>query len=182
MFPGTRPMIELLEIRPDELSGDVASAVHRLLRDAFPEDGPNEGDYYRKLGLPEAAVVLRDGQQVFGHLGLYTREVGIGSEALEIGMLGAIVVAPDRRRRGFSRFLVRYPHERLKERRIPFSILFAYEHQIYEGGGYKLMQNLTHFIEPDGTPRTFVYRGSMYAELSQKRWPNLLLDLRGPTV
>jgi hypothetical protein len=82
-------MIELSEIRPDELSGDVASAVHRLLRDAFPEDGSNEGHYYRKLGPPDAAVVLRDGQQVFGHLGLYTREVGIGSEALEIGMLGA---------------------------------------------------------------------------------------------
>jgi predicted N-acetyltransferase YhbS len=176
------PMIKLLEVRPDDLSGDLASGVRKLLRDAFPEDGPNEGDYYRTLGAPEVAMVLRDGPQVFGHLGLYTREVEIGNEALEIGMLGGIVVAPDRRRRGHSRVLVRHAHEQLKERRIPFSILFAYEPRIYEGSGYKLMQNATHFIEPNGIPRTLVYCGGMYAELSQRRWPNQLLDLRGRTV
>jgi predicted acetyltransferase len=175
-------MIELLEVRPDDLSGGVASAVHGLLRDAFPDDGPNEGDYYRKLGPPEVAIVLRDIPQVCGHLGLYTREVDIGNETLAIGMLGGIVVAPDRRLRGYSRLLVRHAHELLKERRIPFSILFAYEPRIYEGSGYKLMKNATHFIGPDGRPKTFIYRGSMYAELSQRRWPNQPLDLRGPTV
>ena len=137
-------MIELLEVRPDDLSGDLASAVHRLLRDAFPKVGPNEGDYYCKLGPPEVAIVLRDGPQVFGHLGLYTREVEIGNETLEIGMLRAIVVAPDRRRRGYGRLLVRRAHEHLKERR-------------------KLMQSAMHFTWPDGIP--------MYAELSQRRWP-----------
>ena len=175
-------MVELLEVRPDDLSGDLASGVHKMLRDAFPEDGANEGDYYRAVGAPEVAMVLRDGSLVFGHLGLYTREAQIGNETLEIGMLGGIVVAPDRRRRGHSRVLVQHAHENLKKRRVPFSVLFAYEPRIYEGGGYKPMQNATHFNEPDGKPRTLVYRGSMYAELSQRRWPNQLLDLRGRTV
>ena len=67
-------MVELLEVRPNDLSGDLASGVHKLLRDAFPEDGANEGDYYRAVGAPEVAMVLRDGSLVFGHLGLYTRE------------------------------------------------------------------------------------------------------------
>lgn len=175
-------MTELFDVRPDDLSEDLASAVHRLLRDAFPEDGANEGDYYAKLGPPEVAIVLCDGSQVFGHLGLYIREVKIGNETLEIGMLGGVVVRSDCRRRGYSRLLVRHAHERLKERRIPFSVLCAYEPRIYEGRGYKLMQNSMHFIEPDGTSRTLVYRGRMYAELSQRLWPNQLLDLRGPTV
>jgi predicted acetyltransferase len=175
-------MIELLEVRPDDLSGNLASGVHKLLRDTFPEASPNEGNYYRAVGAPEVAIVLRDGPLVFGHLGLYTREVKIGNETLEIGMLGGIVVAPARRGRGYSRALVRNAHEHLTERHIPFSILFACEPRIYEGSGYKLMQNATHFIEPDGTPRILVYRGSMYVELSRKRWPNQLLDLRGRTV
>jgi predicted acetyltransferase len=175
-------MIELFQVRPDDLGGGVASSVLKLLRDAFPEDGPNEGDYYRAVGAPEVAMVLRDGPSVFGHLGIYTREVKVGNETLEIGMLGGIAVAPDRRREGHSRVLVRRAHEYLAERQIPFSILFAYEPRIYEGSGYKLMQNATHFVERDGTPRTLIYRGSMYAELLLKRWPNLLLDLRGPTV
>jgi predicted N-acetyltransferase YhbS len=175
-------MIELLEVRPDDLSGNLASGVHTLLRDAFLEDGPSDADYYRAVGAPGVAMVLRDGPEVIGHLGLYTREVGIGSKALEIGMLGGIVVATERRRTGYSRVLVRQAHEHLTERNIPFSILFAYEPRVYQGSGYRLMQNATHFIEPDGTPRTLVYRGGMYAELSRKRWPNQLLDLRGRTV
>ena len=176
-------MIELLEVRRGDLGGSgLASSVHALLRDAFPEDGPGEGDYYRAVGAPEVAMILRDGPIVFGHLGLYTREVKIGNEDIEIGMLGGIAVAPDRRRTGYSRALVRHAHEHLAKRCIPFSILFAYEPRIYEGSGYKLMQNATHFIEPDGTPRTLIYRGSMYAELSDARWPNQLLDLRGHTV
>jgi predicted acetyltransferase len=175
-------MIELLEVRPDDLSGDLESGVHKLLRDAFSKVGPNEDDYYRMLGAPEVAMVLRDGPQVFGHLGLYTRPVQIGNETLEIGMLGGIAVAPDLRRRGYSRVLIRHAHEHLKKRRIPFSILFADEPRIYEGSGYQLMQNAMHFIYPDGIPRTLVFRGSMYAELSQRRWPNQLLDLRGRMV
>jgi predicted N-acetyltransferase YhbS len=175
-------MIELLELLPDELGGDLASGVHRLLRDAFPEDGPNEGDYYRAVGAPEVAMILRDGPLVFGHLGLYSREVKIGNATLKIGMLGGIAVAHDRRRMGHGRILVQRAHEHLTSRHIPFSILFAHEPRIYEGSGYKPMQNAMHFIEPDGTPRTLVYRGSMYAELSRARWPNQLLDLRGRTV
>jgi predicted acetyltransferase len=177
-----QPMIDLLEVRPDDLSGDLASGVHRLLRDAFPEDGPNEGDYYRALGAPDVAIVLRDGPQVIGHLGLYTREVEIGNEILEIGMLGGIVVAPDRRRQGQSRILVRRAHELLKERRIPFSILFAWEPRIYEGSGYKLMQNQVRFLDVDGAWKTFVYQGGMYAELVGTPWPNQVIDLCGPVV
>lgn len=150
--------------------------------DAFPEDGPDEGDYYRAVGAPEVAMVLRDNSSIFGHLGLYTHEVTIGNERLEIGMLGGIAVAPDRRRAGYCRVLVRRAHEHLTARHIAFSILVAYEPRIYQRSGYKLMQNATHFIGPDGTPRTLVYRGSMYAELSQARWPNQLLDLHGRTV
>ena len=181
-FPPDGPMTRLFEVRPDELIGDLASGVHGLLRNAFPDDGPDEGDYYRAVGPPEVVLILCAGQLVFRHLGLYTREVKIGNESLKIGMLGGIAVAPDRRRMGYGRALVRHAHEHLTARRIPFSILFAYEPRIYEGIGYKLMRNATHFIEPDGTPRTLIYRGSMYAELSQRRWPNQLLDLRARTV
>ena len=105
-------MIELLEVRPDDLgSGGLSSGVLALLRDAFPEDGPNEGDYYRAVGAPEIALVLRDGAMVFGHLGLYTREVKIGNDDFDIGMLGGIAVAPNRRRSGYCRMLMRRAHE-----------------------------------------------------------------------
>jgi predicted acetyltransferase len=65
---------------------------------------------------------------------------------------------------------------------MPFSILFAYEPKVYASSGYELMQNTTRFIDADCTLKTFVYRGSMYAELSGRRWPNQMLELRGRTV
>jgi predicted acetyltransferase len=171
-------MMELLEFAPDDLGGDLASRIHELLSDAWPD----KGDYYRTRGAPTTVVILRRASHVLAHVGVYERQVAIGGELLEIGMLGGVVVAPDQRRKGHSRILVRHAHERLRSRHIPFSILFANEPRVYDSSGYKLMENATRFIDGDGTPKTFVYRGSMYAELAQRRWPNQLLDLRGSVV
>jgi predicted acetyltransferase len=110
------------------------------------------------------------------------RDVAIGGELEEIGILGGIAVAPDQRRTGHARTLVRHAHELLRKRSIAFSILFAFEPRIYDSSGYRLMQNITRYIDEEGTTKTLVYRGSMYAELSQRPWPNELLDLRGRTV
>ena len=44
------------------------------------------------------------------------------------------------------------------------------------------MQNETHFLDADGVWKSFVYRGSMYAELAERRWPNRMLDLAGGVV
>lgn len=104
-------MIELLETSPVALSGDLASGVHTLLRDAFPEGAPNEGGYYRTHGAPIAAIILREAPYVIAHLALYQRQVNVGNETLQIGMLGGIVVAPEHRRRGHSRVLVRHAHD-----------------------------------------------------------------------
>ncbi len=159
-------MMELLDFAPDDLGDDLAARIHTLLHSTWPEDAPNEGDYYRTHGAPATVVILRQAQDVVAHLAIYQRQVGVGSETLEIAMLGGIVVAPEQRRRGHSRF----------------SILFAYEPAVYVSSGYKLMQNATRFVDADGILKTLVYRGSMYAELSRKRWPNQMLDLRGRVV
>jgi predicted acetyltransferase len=137
--------MELLELNPDDLGGDLASQVHALLSDAWPEDTPNEGDYYRTRGAPTTILILRVAQHVLAHVGVYERQVAIGSEMLTIGMLGGVVVAPEQRRKGYSRILVRHAHERLRVGHIPFSILFANNPRVYGSSGYKLMQNATRF-------------------------------------
>lgn len=175
-------MPELLDFAPNDLGDDLAARVHILLHNTWPEDASNEGDYYRTHGAPATVVILRQAQDVVAHLAIYQRRVGIGSETLEIAMLGGIVVAPEQRRRGHAQALVRHAHERLLGRGIPFSILFAYEPAVYVSSGYKLMQNAMRFVDADGTLKTLVYRGSMYAELSRRRWPNQILDLRGRVV
>jgi len=175
-------MIELFEFSADAPNADLASRIHALLSNEWPEDAPNEGDYYRTHGAPTAVMILRQATDVLAHLAVYQREVGIGNETLVIGMLGGIVVAREHRRKGHSRALVWHGHEWLKGRRIPFSILFTHEPRLYASSGYALMQNATRFIDVDGTSKTLNYLGGMYAELSQRRWPNQMLDLRGCVV
>jgi predicted acetyltransferase len=174
--------MEFTETNRADLSGDLQSRVQGLLKQAFPGSACEHRDYYTIYGTPAVIVILREGREVIGHLAAYRREVEIGCEPLEIGMVGGVAIAPNHRGRGHSRALVRRAHAYLKKRSIPFSILFAREPRVYASSGYKLMRNETHFLDIDHDWKTYIYRGSMYAELSQRPWPNQIVNLRGPVV
>jgi predicted acetyltransferase len=176
-------MIELIRTGHIEASAEYAADVRTLLNDAFPDGAPDELDgYYSRHGLPTATLLLRDGRRVVGHLAIYERQIKMDNEILQAGLLGEIAVAADRRRAGLARDLVREAHAHLQARSIPFSILFAYEPRVYESSGYRLMRNEMRFVDTDGQWKTFVYRGSMYAELLGRPWPDQLVDLCGPAV
>ena len=175
-------MPELIEISRDALGGDLETRVQALLNEAFPEGSSTNGDYYARHGVPDRILIAREAQQVVGHLAVYQRRVKMGDEALEIGMIGAVAAALDHRRKGRCRLLLRRAHDYLRARSIPFSILFAFEPFVYLSSGYRPMQNETHFLDADGAWKTFVYRGSMYAELAKRPWPNRMLELAGGVV
>ena len=176
-------MIELIRTSHIEASDEFAADVRALLNDAFPDGAPDElSGYYTRHGLPTATLLLRESRRVVGHLAIYERQIRIGNETLQAGLLGEIAIAADRRRAGLARDLVREAHEHLQAQAIPFSILFAYEPRVYESSGYRIMQNQMRFLDSDGQWKTFVHRGSMYAELSGRPWPDQLVDLCGPAV
>lgn len=176
-------MIELHKSGHIDSTSAFASDVRGLLNDAFPEGAPDELTYYySRHGLPDATLVLTCGEHVVGHLALYEREIRIGDEALRAGLLGEIAIAADHRRKGLAHRLVRAAHDELRATSIAFSILFAFEPPVYSSCGYKLMQNETRFRDTDGSWKSFVYRGGMYAELAGRAWPNLPIDLCGPVV
>jgi len=173
-------MVELVETMWASLAGAVGTNVQRLLGEAFFEDA--SVDYYARLGIPTVILILKDGLDVVGHLALYRREVGIGDENVEIGMIGGVVVAPAQRGRGHSRTLVQRAHAYLREQAVPFSVLFALQPRVFQSSGYKPMRNETRFFDGNGSWKTLVYRGGMYAELLDRPWPDQLIDLRGPVV
>ena len=176
-------MIRLIRKVHVDAADAYSPEVRALLNDAFPGGAPDElNHYYARHGIPNTTLLLIEGHRVVGHLALYEREIRIGNEALTAGLLGEIAVAADCRRRGFGRGLVNEAHEQLRAKSIPFSILFAFEPRVYASSGYRLMQNEMRFLDTDGAWKTFVYRGSMYAELLDRPWPNLPTDLRGTAV
>jgi predicted acetyltransferase len=127
-------------------------------------------------------MMLRDSRQAVAHLALYRRDVGIGEETVEVGMIGSVAVRRDRQGRGLSRLLVASANARLRERGIPFSIVYARSPKLYAACGYRMMLNTTRFLDCDGTWRTAIHCNGMYAELSSRPWPHLPIDLRGPVV
>jgi predicted N-acetyltransferase YhbS len=176
-------MIELIRTGHVAANAEYAAEARALLNDAYPDGAPDElSDYYSRYGLPTATLLLREGRRVVGHLAIFERQIKIGDESLQAGLLGEIAVAADRRRAGLARDLVREAHAHLQARAIPFAILFAYEPRVYQSSGYRLMPNQMRFLDSDGAWKTFVYRGSMYAELSERRWPDQPVDLCGPAV
>jgi GNAT superfamily N-acetyltransferase len=172
--------MQVIEITRAGLVGSLEAKVFRLLGEAF-FDGAVV-DYYARLGVPEIILILQDGETVAGHLALYRREVGVAGRSVEIGMIGGVAVAPACRRRGHARTLVERAHAWLRDRSVRFSLLFAFVPRVYESSGYKLMRNPIRFQDHDGTWTTLVYRGGMYAELTDNRWPDQVVDLRGPIV
>jgi predicted acetyltransferase len=170
-------MPELIEISRDALRGDLETRVQALLNEALPEGSSANGDYYARHGVPDCILIAREARHVVGHLAVYRRQVKMGDEVLKIGMIGAVAAAPDHRRRGHCRLLLRRAHDYLRARSIPFSILFAFEPRVYLSSGYRLMQNETRFLDVDGAWKSFVYRGSMFAELAERPWPNRMLEL-----
>jgi predicted acetyltransferase len=176
-------MVELHEMSREELAAGPDAEVHALLRNAFPSDeAVAAGDYYPPYGPPATILVLREGHQVIGHLVAYRREIAIGPEPVEIGMIGGVAIASAHRRKGHARTLVERTHLRFRQWALPFSVLFAFEPSVYASSGYKPMANTTRFRDPDGSWKTVVHRGGMVAELTERRWPNLPIDLRGPAV
>jgi predicted acetyltransferase len=174
--------MELIETSRSELVGQLESRVQALLRRAFPDVVAENGDYYAVHETPAVIMILQEGEHVIGHLCAYQRQVTIGGEPTTIGMIGGVAVAPDHQRKGFGRTLLQRAHAYLRQRSIPFSILFACEPRVYVSSGYRLMQNEMHFRDTDAIWKTFVYRGSMYAELLTRSWPNQVIDLCGLVV
>jgi predicted acetyltransferase len=175
-------MAELIEMTRAELGGSLEAEVRALLRQAFPDDPTIERDYYAPYEPSEMILLLREGHQVTGHLVAYRRVIAIGEETVEVGMIGGVAIAAHHRRQGHARALVERTHARFRQRALPFSLLFAFEPSVYASSGYRPMANTTRFLDSDSAWKTLVHRGGMYAELGDRNWPNLPIDLRGRAV
>jgi predicted acetyltransferase len=123
---------------------------------------------------PEAhrtILAVDDDAGVVGHLSAYVREVDLENTSLTLGMIGNVATSCAFKRQGVAKSLVNAAHCYFQSLQIDFSVLFAYEPAVYSSSGYRLMRNKVHFQDDDGQWKTFVYRGSMYRELSGRRWP-----------
>ena len=176
-------MTDLILISHVRVGDPYEADVRALLNEAYPEGAPDElGLYYGKHGPPDATVLLRLAQRIVGHLSIYESRIKVGSDEVMAGLVGEVAVAVDQRGWGHVRALMGRANQHLRERSIPFSILFAFEPPVYMSSGYRSMTNEMLFLDKDRTWKTLVYRGGMVAELLGRPWPDGPVDLCGETV
>jgi hypothetical protein len=172
--------MDIVRTDGDAVQGLIADSLKTLLEDAFGR--PPEPS---QIELPKATfrlLVTDGGQMVIAHLAAYERNVVIGGHYHSIGMLGGVAVASKHRRQGLCKKLVAIAHDSFREHQVPYSILFACNPNVYRSSGYHLMKNELFFLDEDGHWKTYIFRGSMYCELDDRRWPNQRIDLKGPVV
>ena len=169
--------MQLVRIDHSELGGALARQTQDLLDLAFPD----MAEQYYQGEIPRKLILLLDDDTVVGHLAAYIRQVSVGGEPMEIGILGGVAIAPNYRGKGLSKRLIAAAHQFLVNANIGFAVLFAFEPERYLSSGYRRMTTQMRFTE-HGEIKQFVYRGGMVAELGDRPWPDALLDLKGPTV
>ena len=172
--------MDVLKINSDALQGAIAASLNALLEDAFRH--PLEPSQIERPKAAFRLLAMDEGKTVIAHLAAYERNVTIGDHNCSIGMLGGIAVALEHRRRGLCKKLVAAAHSSFRERQLPYSILFACNPKVYRSSGYHLMRNEMFFLDEDGHWKTYVFRGSMFCELDDRRWPDQKIDLNGPVV
>jgi predicted N-acetyltransferase YhbS len=170
--------VEIVHLERPQLSGTAEIAVRKLIRGAFPDAA---GDLYDRR-TPDRTVLLWDADDLIGHIAAYIRPVLLGDEAVTIGLIGDVAIAPGFQSRGYAKRLIREVHEFFGAASLPFSVLFAFEPERYRSSGYRPMTNETRFLDADGSWKKFVYRGGMVTELGCRKWPDLTLDLQGEAV
>jgi predicted acetyltransferase len=170
--------VKIAHLERSQLSGRARIAIESLLREAFPDAA---GDLYDRQ-TPERTVLLWDADRLIGHIAAYVRPVLLGDEPITIGLIGDVAIDPGFQSRGHSKRLIREVHGFFGGASLAFSVLFAFEPERYRSSGYRLMRNETRFLDADGSWRQFVYRGAMVAELGNRTWPELTLDLQGEVV
>jgi hypothetical protein len=170
--------MRLMQTAPGALSADLAAQVDTLLRKAFDLTAPYDyGPDRAELVLP-----LTDDGRVVGHAATYRRAVSVGDETVTVGMIGGVAIDPAERGRGHVRRLLAEVHRQFAAVALAFSLLFAFVPAVYRSSGYREMTNTTRFLDHDGRWKELVFRGGMVAALGSRRWPDLPIDLRGPSV
>jgi GNAT superfamily N-acetyltransferase len=130
---------------------------------------------------PAFHYLLREADgRVIAHAAVHHKKLGSAAGDVEIGGVGDVCVHPSCRGQGLVKVLLRALHEDLKRRNVPFGMLTG-DAKVYGSSGYVPITNPLHYREFGGTAWvTQPHPQAMIRALGEARWPEGMLDLRGP--
>jgi predicted N-acetyltransferase YhbS len=118
--------------------------------------------------------------RLIAHAAVHHKKLGSPTGDVTIGGVGDVCVHPACRGQGLVRALLLAVHEDLKHRGVPFAMLIG-DAKVYGSSGYRSINNSLRYREFGSTTwATKPHPQAMVCALSGARWPEGVLDLRGP--
>jgi len=108
--------------------------------------------------------VIREGGRLVSHVGLYPMEAIADNDRISVGGIGDVASHPDCQGKGYMVKLLDYSLQKMRERKIPLSILWGdtqrYRRFGWETAGREIVFNLTKRSARDAaTGKDFIFRG-----------------------
>ena len=158
-------------------------ALRALLREAYARDEASEDDEDDDDDEEPFRVFLaveRCGAVVGGLLA-YRRTATANGVPFGLGLIGTVATRRTHRRQGIATRLVLAAHDYFRKNGVTFSVLFAFDPDVYRGMGYREIEgSLTY--RNGASAVTERVKGSMVCPLADEAWPEGAVDLRGGLV
>lgn len=145
------------DVRIEVLSGDEGwPLVEPLEKAVYPPEVMAEV-VWRDVTWAHAdrRVLVREGDGVVCHVGMYEREGTHDGALRRIAGIGGVMTAPDARGRGYASAAMREAERRMRARRSAFGVLFCEPHNeaFYEGLGWRMFAGQVFCEQPLGRTR-----------------------------
>ena len=164
-----------------DITADWESQIHRLLVGAFSVY-PKDRIYYKQM--PAFRYLAFDGDEIVGHLAVEHRMIRVGDQREEIFGLSDLCVEPEFQKHNIASGILECLEDLADKRNIPFLVLSAGEVDFYSKKGFIARENQCRWLfiqdyQTLGVVTRDIPGGLMVKELTERSWPDGLLDFLG---
>jgi len=168
--------------REPAISATLDGELRELISGCF--DRPHTAFFKERRFAQEMPLhrhLLRDGSgKLVAHLAVHVKRVTVAREELVVGGIAEVCVHETQRGRGHVGFLLRVAEQNLLENGSLYAILFG-EVPVYASSGYRPIGAPIRRLDPvTQREETGLMPLALVHALSERPWPEGLVDLHGP--
>ena len=158
-----------------ELDTETKLQIADLLQACFYEEDFHGRHYFKQL--PHSRLLLKDKDQLIGHLGLDYRVMTLNAQPINVLGIIELCILPNQQKQGLVRLLIDELEELVNKfkNNIDFLLLVTDQHDFYRRFGFKLTAQHARWLVTEehinyGLKEGFINDCLMYKQIGQKTW------------
>jgi len=136
--------------------------------------------YYKEL--PQHRWFVEDAGKIIAHTAIHEKTISTEAGDIRIVGIAEVLVHPDYRRQGLAKMVLDAAHEWAISHGYEFALLFFGEANVYKSSGYRIINNPIKYVDyKTNEQKIDTSPIIMIKALTEKEWPEGMIDLNGPT-